>query len=128
MIAREKKLAKIAKNLEGNFSSIKNAPILWFDNYRHVVYNEKAACITRHDINVGENRWHMITNNIELDVKVKLLEAGTTQEKLGETIGTTGQYVNRILKKNNEVVNKTFIKMMEALGYDIQLVYVKREG
>ena len=70
----------------------------------------------------------MITNNIELDVKVKLLEAGTTQEKLGETLGTTGQYVNRILKKNNEVVNKTFIKMMEALGYDIQLVYVKREG
>lgn len=70
----------------------------------------------------------MITNNIELDVKVKLLEAGITQEKLGETIGTTGQYVNRILKKNNEVVNKTFIKMMEALGYDIQLVYVKREG
>ena len=70
----------------------------------------------------------MITNNIELDVKVKLLEAGTTQEKLGETIDTTGQYVNRILKKNNEVVNKTFIKMMEALGYDIQLVYVKREG
>lgn len=69
----------------------------------------------------------MITNNIELDVKVKLLEAGTTQEKLGETIGTTGQYVNRILKKNNEVVNKTFIKMMEALGYDIEFIYVKRE-
>lgn len=69
----------------------------------------------------------MITNNIELDVKVKLLEDGTTQEKLGETIGTTGQYVNRILKKNNEVVNKTFIKMMEALGYDIQITYVPRE-
>lgn len=69
----------------------------------------------------------MITNNIELVVKVKLLEAGTTQEKLGETIGTTGQYVNRILKKNNEVVNKTFIKMMEALGYDIEFIYVKRE-
>ena len=69
----------------------------------------------------------MITNNIELDVKVKLLEAGTTQEKLGEAIGTTGQYVNRIIKKNNEVVNKTFIKMMEALGYDIQITYVPRE-
>ena len=69
----------------------------------------------------------MITNNIELDVKVKLLEAGTTQEKLGEIIGTTGQYVNRILKKNKEVVNKTFVKMMEAMGYDIEFTYVKRE-
>lgn len=69
----------------------------------------------------------MITNNIELDVKVKLLEAGTTQEKLGEIIGTTGQYVNRILKKNKEVVNKTFVKMMEAMGYDIEFIYVKKE-
>ena len=70
----------------------------------------------------------MLKNNIEVDVKIKCIEAGKTQAQLGEMIGSTGQYVNRILKKNNEVVNKTFIKMMEALGYDIQLVYVKREG
>lgn len=69
----------------------------------------------------------MVKNNIEIDVKVKLLEAEMTQQQLGEEIGTTGQYVNRILKKNNEVVNKTFIKMMEALGYDIQITYVPRE-
>lgn len=69
----------------------------------------------------------MVKNNIEIDVKVKLLEAGTTQEKLGETIGTTGQYVNRILKKNNEVVNKTFVKMMDALGYNIVLNYEKKD-
>lgn len=70
----------------------------------------------------------MVRNNLELDVKVKCLESNTTQEKLGETIGTTGQYVNRIIKKKDGIVNKTFVKMMEALGYDIQLVYVKREG
>lgn len=68
----------------------------------------------------------MIRNNIELDVKIKCLEAGTTQEKLGKTIGTTGQYVNRITKKKDGLLNKTFIKMMEALGYDIELTYVKR--
>lgn len=70
----------------------------------------------------------MVTNNIELDVKVKLLEAGTTQEKLGEKIGTTGQYVNRIIKKKEGLLNKTFVDMMDALGYDIQFVYVKKEG
>lgn len=68
----------------------------------------------------------MVTNNIELDVKVKLLEAGTTQEKLGEKIGTTGQYVNRIIKKKEGLLNKTFVDMMDALGYDIQFVYVKK--
>lgn len=70
----------------------------------------------------------MIRNNIEVDVKVKCIENETTQVQLAETIGTTGQYVNRIIKKQDDVVNNTFIKMMEALGYDIELTYVKREG
>lgn len=50
-----------------------------------------------------------------------------TQAKLGETVGTTGQYVNRLIKKEDSIVNKTFVQMLEALGYDIQLNYVKRE-
>ena len=49
-----------------------------------------------------------------------------TQAQLGESIGSTGQYVNRIIKKKDGVVNKTFVKMMEALGYDIEITYVKR--
>lgn len=68
----------------------------------------------------------MVKNNIELDVKVKCLEANMTQQQLGEKVGTTGQYVNRVIKKSNGVVNKTFVQMMEALGYDIELTYVKR--
>lgn len=70
----------------------------------------------------------MVRNNIEVDVKVKCVEAGMTQQQVGETIGTTGQYVNRIIKKKDGVVNKTFVEMMEALGYDIEMTYVKREG
>ena len=69
----------------------------------------------------------MIKNNIEIDVKVKCIEAGKTQAQLGEAVGTTGQYVNCIIKKQDGLVNKTFVQMMEALGYDIELTYVKRE-
>ena len=43
-------------------------------------------------------------------------------------IGTTKSYVNRIIKKSDTVVNKTFVQMLEALGYDIELTYVKRES
>ena len=68
----------------------------------------------------------MITNNIEIDAKVKCLEAGLTQQRLAEKIKTSGQYVNRIIKKNNGIVNRTFVEMMEALGYDITLTYTKR--
>ena len=49
------------------------------------------------------------------------------QLTLAEKIGTTGQYVNRITKKKDGMINKTFVQMMEALGYDIELTYVKRE-
>ena len=69
----------------------------------------------------------MIKNNIELDVKVKCIENATTQAKIAEDINTTKSYVNRIIKKQDGVVNKIFVQMMEALGYDIVLTYVKRD-
>lgn len=69
----------------------------------------------------------MIKNNIEVDVKVKCIEQGTTQAQIAEDIGTTKSYVSRVIKKPDGVVNNTFVKMMEALGYDIELTYVKRE-
>lgn len=69
----------------------------------------------------------MIKNNLEIDVKIKCLEVGMTQMQLGEKINSTGQYVNRIIKKKDGIVNKTFVEMMEALGYDIEITYLKRD-
>ncbi|MEG2957394.1 MAG: helix-turn-helix transcriptional regulator [Christensenellaceae bacterium] len=66
--------------------------------------------------------------NVEVDVKVKCIEATLTQEQVAEKIGTTGQYVNRVIKKKDGFLNKTFVQIMEKLGYDIELTYVKREG
>lgn len=68
----------------------------------------------------------MVKNNIEVDVKVKCIEKGKTQAQIAEEISTTSQYVNRIIKKTDGVINKTFVHMLEVLGYDIELVYVKR--
>ncbi len=69
----------------------------------------------------------MVRNNIEVDIKVKCIESEITQAQLAENIGTTSSYVNRIVKKKEGVVNKTFVQMMEALGYDIELIYTKRD-
>ncbi len=68
----------------------------------------------------------MLKNNIEVDVKVKCIELGITQAQLAENIKTTSSYVNRVIKKKDGVINNTFVKMMEELGYDIELNYVKR--
>lgn len=69
----------------------------------------------------------MVKNNIEVDVKVKCIEVGKTQVQIAEEIGTTSQYVNRIIKKKEGVINNTFVQMMDALGYDIEITYVKSE-
>lgn len=69
----------------------------------------------------------MLRNNIEVDVKVKCIEAGVTQAKLAEMVETTPSYVNRLIKKQESIVNRTFIQMMERLGYDVEVTYVKQE-
>lgn len=70
----------------------------------------------------------MVKNNIEVDVKVKCIESGKTQVQIAEEINTTSQYVNRVIKKKDGVINNTFVQVMEALGYDIEITYVRREN
>ena len=70
----------------------------------------------------------MVKNAFDIDVKVKCLEERITQAQLAEMIDTSAPYISRLInKKNDIIVNKTFVEMLEALGYDIQLTYIKRE-
>ena len=68
----------------------------------------------------------MLKNNIEIDVKVKCLEEQTTQAELADKVGTSASYVSRLIKTPDKIVNRTFVQMMENLGYDIELTYKKR--
>ena len=68
----------------------------------------------------------MIKNNIEIDVKVKCVEEQTTQAELADKVGTSASYVSRLIKTPDKIVNRTFVQMMEKLGYDIELTYKKR--
>lgn len=69
----------------------------------------------------------MVKNNIEIDVKVKCMEEHKTQADIAKIVGTPASYVNKLIRRDEGVVNNTFVKMLEALGYDIELHYVKRE-
>lgn len=118
-----------------NFIYLKNINLISFINTTtNCVFIDKT-CKLLYTVRVLQNNpiciiegFKMIKNDIEIDTKVKCLEAKLTQQQLGEAIGTTGQYVNRIIKKKDKVINKTFVQMMEALGYDIVLKYEKREN
>ena len=68
----------------------------------------------------------MLQNNIELDLKTKLIESGTTQTEIAEKVGVSLAYVNRIIKGREQIENKTFVKMLDEHGYDVALKYNKK--
>ena len=68
----------------------------------------------------------MLQNNIEMDLKTRLIESGLTQKEIAEKLGVTLSYVNRITKGREQIVNKTFVKMMDELGYDVELTYKRK--
>ncbi len=70
----------------------------------------------------------MLQNNIELDLKTRLIESGETQTEMAEKVGVSLAYVNRIAKGREQIINKTFLKIMDELGYDVELVYRKKNG
>ena len=68
----------------------------------------------------------MVKNNFEVDVKVKCIENGTTQAQITKDIYISKEYVNKVIKKQESIVNRIYVQIFKALGYDIELVYVKR--
>ncbi|MBM6827104.1 helix-turn-helix domain-containing protein [Mordavella massiliensis] len=69
----------------------------------------------------------MLKNNIEMDIKMRCIEKSTTQTKIAENIGTSPSYVNKIIRSKEPIMNKTFLAMMEDLGFDVELNYVERK-
>lgn len=69
----------------------------------------------------------MLKNNIEMDIKMRCIEKSTTQAKIAENIGASPSYVNKIIRSKEQIMNKTFLAMMEDLGFDVELNYVERK-
>lgn len=51
--------------------------------------------------------------------------ANCTQTEIAEKVGVSLPYVNRIIRGREQIVNKTFVKMMDELGYDVEITYKK---
>jgi plasmid maintenance system antidote protein VapI len=70
----------------------------------------------------------MLRNNIELDLKTRFAEEGITQTEVAEKLGVSPPYVNRIIRGREQIVNKTFIKILDELGYDVELTYKRKSA
>ena len=65
---------------------------------------------------------------VEVLIRVKCLEEGVAQALLAQMVGTSAPYVSRLINKKEGIINKGCVDMLDNLGYDIQLVYVKKKG
>ena len=68
----------------------------------------------------------MLQNNIGLDPKTRMIEGGLLRKEVAEKVEVTLSYVNRITKGREQTVNKTFVKMMNEFGYNVELTYKKK--
>ena len=69
----------------------------------------------------------MLINNIETDLKTHMIEKGVTQKKIAEELGVSVPYVNRIVRGREYIINRTFVKMLDKLGYEVELTYKKKK-
>lgn len=67
----------------------------------------------------------MLLNNTEKDIKMLLLDEGMTQKAVADTQGKTLAQINAAIK-HKAPLNKSFVEILDTLGYDIQIEYVKR--
>ena len=60
-------------------------------------------------------------------ISVICVMESVTQAQLAEMVGTSAPYISRLINKKDGIVNKVFVEMLEKLGYDIQITYVRKE-
>ena len=68
----------------------------------------------------------MLKNNIERDIKLMCIEQQTTQVQIAKNVGISPSYVNKIIRSKEQIINRTFLAVIEALGYDVEIHYVKK--
>ena len=67
-------------------------------------------------------------NNVEMDLMARFDEDQVTQTRVAERVGVSVPYVNRIIHGKEPIMNKTFVKILDELGYDVELMYVRQKG
>ena len=70
----------------------------------------------------------MLRNNVEMDLMARFDEDQVTQTRVAERVGVSVPYVNRIIHGKEPIMNKTFVKILDELGYDVELMYVRQKG
>ena len=67
----------------------------------------------------------MLINDTTKDFKMLCIQNDVTQKMAAERAGISINYLSQIIARNH--VDKMFVRLMEGLGYDIKIEYIKRQ-
>lgn len=67
----------------------------------------------------------MVINEFKYDIETICSRVGISKSSAGANIGIDRQYVQK-LGQDLTIVNKKYEALMDSLGYDIELVYIKK--
>ena len=71
----------------------------------------------------------MLLNDTTKDVRTMMQSVGMTQADVADKLGCRPQNVSGLFHlRKKPLVSKALIQVMEAMGYDIEIKYVKRMG
>ena len=68
----------------------------------------------------------MVRNDFVIDFKSLLRKEGKNIKDVAEEVGTAPSAVST--RASRSVMNKGYVEIVEALGYDIEVRYVKRDN
>lgn len=66
-----------------------------------------------------------VINDFQTDVKQLMKQENVFQSHLADKLGVSQQGISRAIARKQ--FNDTFVNIMEQLGYDIKVTYIKRE-
>lgn len=69
----------------------------------------------------------MLKSDITKDIKIKQIERGVTNRALAEKLEVTDKYIGRVINNGEKLIDRRLIKIMDILGYDIEITYTKQE-
>lgn len=67
----------------------------------------------------------MLKNDLKMDYKMIQLKSSMTWVEIGKKVGKTNMSASQVVR--GKIISQTFIDAMDAMGYDIQIVYVPKE-
>lgn len=67
----------------------------------------------------------MLINDTTKDFKMLCIQNDVTQKSVAEKANISVNYLSQIIAR--EHVDRKFVDLLEALGYDVRIEYVKRQ-